>query len=56
MYNLIIINNFKKLMNQKLNNLIDNKIFVKQKYSLILGLSPSNGARSPSLWNKVYKK
>jgi len=44
-------------MNLKLKNLIDNKIFCEtKKYSLILGLSPSTGARSPSLWNKVYKK
>jgi len=44
-------------MNQKLKNLIDNKIFCEtKKYSLILGLSPSTGARSPLLWNKVYKK
>ena len=44
-------------MNLKLKNLIDNKIFCEtKKYSLILGLSPSTGARSPLLWNKVYKK
>ena len=28
----------------------------KKKYSLIIGETPSNGARSPKLWNRVYKK
>lgn len=28
----------------------------KKKYSAILGLMPSKGARSPKLWNKVYRK
>ncbi len=27
-----------------------------KKYSAILGLMPSKGARSPKLWNKVYRK
>ena len=26
------------------------------KYTAILGLNPSKGARSPKLWNKVYKE
>ena len=25
-------------------------------YSLIIGLSPSKGARSPLLWNRAFKK
>ena len=29
---------------------------MNEKYSAILGLNPSKGARSPKLWNKVYKK
>lgn len=40
-----------------INTFIDNKIKLKnEKYSLIIGLTPSQGARSPKLWNKVYKK
>ena len=27
----------------------------KDEYSAILGLKPSKGARSPKLWNKVYR-
>lgn len=43
-------------MNLNLNKFIENKIFCEtKKYSLIIGLSPSTGARSPLLWNKVYK-
>ena len=39
-------------------NLIENRINEKlqKKFSFILGLTPSKGARSPKLWNKVYKK
>ncbi len=44
-------------MRKKINRIIDNKIIFKsKKYSLIIGLNPSSGARSPKLWNKVYKK
>jgi len=40
-----------------LNSYIDNKLkLVEKKYALIIGLNPSGGARSPKLWNKVYKK
>ena len=28
---------------------------MKKKYVLIIGKSPSKGARSPILWNKVFK-
>ena len=43
-------------MNSELNKFIDNKIFCEtKKYSFIIGLSPSTGARSPSLWNKAYR-
>jgi len=42
------------------NNLIrltTNKLSLKKKkYALIIGETPSMGARSPKLWNKVYKK
>ena len=27
-----------------------------KKFALIIGAKPSQGARSPKLWNKVYKK
>ena len=39
-------------------NLINNKVSLNEKnfYTLIIGLNPSQGARSPRLWNKVYKK
>tara|TARA_B100000989_G_C19529862_1_gene468991 strand:+ start:1125 stop:2108 length:984 start_codon:yes stop_codon:yes gene_type:complete len=41
----------------ELNNYINNEILKKKSsYTLILGLTPSQGARSPKLWNKVYKK
>tara|TARA_B100002052_G_scaffold248234_1_gene234956 strand:+ start:99 stop:1088 length:990 start_codon:yes stop_codon:yes gene_type:complete len=47
-------------MTSRKNNLgqfISNKILKKnEKYSLIIGETPSAGARSPKLWNKVYKK
>ena len=44
-------------MNKKINYFLNNKIYCDtKKYSLIIGLSPSTGARSPKLWNKVYKK
>ena len=40
-----------------LNRFIENKLKIleNQKYTLILGASPSKNARSPILWNKVYK-
>ena len=40
-------------LNKYLNNTVIKK---KSNYTLILGLTPSQGARSPKLWNKVYKK
>ena len=44
--------------NQKnFNRIISNNVyFKKKKYALIIGETPSKGARSPKLWNKVYKK
>ena len=41
-------------LNKIINNTIKKKIY--NNYSLIIGLTPSKGARSPKLWNKVYKK
>jgi shikimate dehydrogenase len=39
-----------------INNYIENKIKEKKrKYALIIGRTPSKGARSPKLWNKAYK-
>ena len=44
-------------MKKKINYFLNNKIDCNtKKYSLIIGLSPSTGARSPQLWNKVYRK
>ena len=39
-------------------NLIENKINlnINEKFALILGSTPSKGARSPKLWNRAYKK
>ncbi len=43
-------------MYKKINIFLNNKInCTTKKYSLIIGLNPSKGARSPTLWNKVYK-
>ena len=43
-------------MDKKINIFLNNKInCITKKYSLIIGLNPSKGARSPTLWNKVYK-
>ena len=44
-------------MKNKLNNILNNKIDLKKNtnFALIIGLSPSKGARSPKLWNKAYK-
>ena len=41
-------------INSFLNNKL--KIIKNSKYSLIIGETPSKGARSPKLWNKVYKR
>ncbi len=40
----------KKLIENKLSNTLNND------FVFIIGLTPSRGARSPKLWNKVYKK
>tara|TARA_Y100001970_G_C14243249_1_gene866242 strand:+ start:3325 stop:4314 length:990 start_codon:yes stop_codon:yes gene_type:complete len=41
----------------QLYNYLNNNILIKEKkFALILGETPSQGARSPKLWNKVYKK
>ena len=41
----------------KFPNLTENNLKkINGKFALILGLTPSKGARSPKLWNKVYKK
>ena len=41
----------------ELNSYLTNNISIKEKkFALILGENPSQGARSPKLWNKVYKK
>ncbi len=42
---------------KNLNQIISNTISTKnKKYALIIGETPSSGARSPKLWNKVYRK
>ncbi len=43
-------------MNNLLNNFINNKVDLKEKnyFVLIIGSSPSKGARSPKLWNNAY--
>ena len=40
-----------------LNKILNNKITFKEKnnFALIIGLTPSKGARSPALWNSAYK-
>ena len=45
------------LIEDKLNSLITNKISLQDltEFSFIIGANPSKGARSPVLWNKVYK-
>ncbi len=45
------------LIEDKVNNLITNKISLQDltEFSFIIGANPSKGARSPVLWNKVYK-
>ena len=44
-------------MSDRLNNFINNKLSFKKKtnFTLIIGSSPSKGARSPLLWNNAYK-
>ena len=45
-------------MNKKIIKFIKNKklnISNKEKFVAIIGGNPSNGARSPKLWNRVYK-
>ena len=41
-----------------INSLVENKIKIspKKKYVVIIGRNPSNGARSPKLWNAAFKK
>ena len=45
-------------MNDQLAKLVENdlSIFSLDYFSVILGISPSKGARSPLLWNKVYNR
>lgn len=45
-------------MKKSILKIIENKIVLKNKknYCAIIGMNPSNGARSPILWNKVFKK
>ena len=47
-----------KKQNESLNKLISNNFLNEEnnKYTLIIGETPSKGARSPKLWNKAYKK
>lgn len=44
-------------MKNSINYFLKNKINLKSKnyFTLILGSSPSKGARSPTLWNNAYK-
>ena len=44
------------LIEDEINSLITNKISLKnlKAFSFIIGANPSKGARSPTLWNKVY--
>jgi shikimate dehydrogenase len=45
------------LSKKGLTELVSNPLTIQQniKYSSIIGLNPSQGARSPSLWNKAFK-
>lgn len=45
---------FQKQINKLSSN--DVKLPKKYSYSVILGLNPSQGARSPSLWNSAYSE
>ena len=40
----------------EINKFASNKVEIpnKESYSVILGLNPSQGARSPKLWNSAY--
>ena len=44
-------------MFKEINKIIDNQIIEEELeyFSVIIGSNPSKGARSPLLWNKVYK-
>ena len=44
-------------MFSEINRIIDNHLTQNSldKFSVIIGYNPSKGARSPLLWNKVYK-
>ena len=44
-------------MSNLLNKFLNNKINLKNKtnFALIIGLTPSKGARSPTLWNNAYR-
>ena len=43
---------------QELNKLIENEVIIENNifFSVIIGSSPSKGARSPLLWNYAFKK
>ena len=45
-----------RVSQSKINKYALNEVIIpsKKNYSVILGLNPSQGARSPSLWNKAY--
>ena len=45
-------------MNDQLVKLVENdlSVFSLDYFSVILGINPSKGARSPLLWNKVYER
>ena len=45
-------------MNDQLAKLVENdlSVFSLDYFSVIIGVNPSKGARSPLLWNKVYKR
>ena len=45
-------------MNDQLAELVENdlSLFSLDYFSVILGINPSKGARSPLLWNKVYER
>ena len=45
-------------MFKEINKLIDNHLIDSSldNFSVIIGSNPSKGARSPILWNKVYKE
>ena len=44
-------------MKENFSKYLDNKLEINsKKFALIIGAKPSEGARSPKLWNKVYRK